>query len=538
MTITYQHPHIILNNIAQFIPVLITSDDDVNLIFYVHNAWPQLAVIELYIVVEPITQHDLTQPLITPSHEGQTLTEECGPSNQHHYVPSEQSHLDEQVIMNAQTLQVDHLDDEFIDRIVSESRHHLDVDDQYEDSDIEIAISGGGVDGQTAAADDDDDDDDDNNALGDDHGEEEHAMPSYRIMEAPSPAFIANTWDNIIVPSNDEVQCVSVWKRGMELSKGMLFNNKDELQFAIRAYSIDKNQSYKLSESSMVKWATYCSKCEWYLWALYWEITIYNGPHTCTSSTITNDGKMMNSKFIKRHIHHLVKIDPTAKLKLLTGEVKEIWGQDVSYFKMWDAKQKAIGNIYGDWDKSYKELPKFLLEVQDRNPGFQHCRPIISINGTHLYGRYEGKLLIAMAIEVNNEVYLLAFAVVESENGIFAVQTPVNAFSANRGNHIQVVNLFEKNCTCGKWQLYKIPCSHSIIACNSMSVDGPRLIPDLAQKRGRGRPKATRIRNEMDWTERQSGRPSCRICREEGHNRRRCPNANPTSTSGSGRGAN
>ena len=49
--------------------------------------------------------------------------------------------------MNAKTLQVDHLDDEFIDRIVSESRHHLDVDDQYEDSGIEIAISGGGVDG-------------------------------------------------------------------------------------------------------------------------------------------------------------------------------------------------------------------------------------------------------------------------------------------------------------------------------------------------------------------------------------------------------
>ena len=88
------------------------------------------------------------------------------------------------------------------------------------------------------------------------------------------------------------------------------------------------------------------------------------------------------------------------------------------------------------------------MEVQDRNPGtqvefqnihtnhaginffhrifwafgpciigFQHCRPVISIDGTHLYGRYEGKLLIAMATETNNEIYPLAFAVVESENG-------------------------------------------------------------------------------------------------------------------------
>ena len=60
--------------------------------------------------------------------------------------------------------------------------------------------------------------------------------------------------------------------------------------------------------------------------------------------------------------------------------------------------------------------------------------------------------------------------------GIFDVQTPVNAFSANRGNHIQVVNLSEKNCTCGKWQLYKIPCSHAIAACNSVSVDMQQFI--------------------------------------------------------------
>ena len=59
----------------------------------------------------------------------------------------------------------------------------------------------------------------------------------------------------------------------------------------------------------------------------------------------------------------------------------------------------------------------------------------------------------------------------DHRSGIFDVQTPINAFSANKGNHIQVVNLLEKNCTRGKWQLYKIPCSHAIAACNSMSVD-------------------------------------------------------------------
>ena len=49
--------------------------------------------------------------------------------------------------------------------------------------------------------------------------------------------------------------------------------------------------------------------------------------------------------------------------------------------------------------------------------GFAHCRPVISINGTHLYGKYKGKLLIAMATDANNEIFPLAFAVVDDEIG-------------------------------------------------------------------------------------------------------------------------
>ena len=41
---------------------------------------------------------------------------------------------------------------------------------------------------------------------------------------------------------------------------------------------------------------------------------------------------------------------------------------------------------------------------------------MISMDATHLYGKYKGKLLIAMATDGNNEVYPLTFAIVESES--------------------------------------------------------------------------------------------------------------------------
>ena len=48
---------------------------------------------------------------------------------------------------------------------------------------------------------------------------------------------------------------------------------------------------------------------------------------------------------------------------------------------------------------------------------FKYCKPVISIDGTHLYGKYKGVLMIAMATDANQKVLPLAFAVVDKESG-------------------------------------------------------------------------------------------------------------------------
>jgi len=47
--------------------------------------------------------------------------------------------------------------------------------------------------------------------------------------------------------------------------------------------------------------------------------------------------------------------------------------------------------------------------------GFSLCRPLISIDGTHLYEKYRGPLLIATRVDVDGGLYPLAFAIVESD---------------------------------------------------------------------------------------------------------------------------
>ncbi|XP_074346282.1 uncharacterized protein LOC141685057 [Apium graveolens] len=47
--------------------------------------------------------------------------------------------------------------------------------------------------------------------------------------------------------------------------------------------------------------------------------------------------------------------------------------------------------------------------------GWQHARPVISIDKTFLKGRYRGKLLIVMGVDSNNHSFPLCYGLVDEE---------------------------------------------------------------------------------------------------------------------------
>lgn len=48
--------------------------------------------------------------------------------------------------------------------------------------------------------------------------------------------------------------------------------------------------------------------------------------------------------------------------------------------------------------------------------GFVHCRPVILINETHVYDKYDLKLLIAFGVNANCQIFPLAFAIAANES--------------------------------------------------------------------------------------------------------------------------
>ncbi|KAF1894825.1 hypothetical protein Lal_00028269 [Lupinus albus] len=138
--------------------------------------------------------------------------------------------------------------------------------------------------------------------------------------------------------------------------------------------------------------------------------------------------------------------DPGIPIKALVKDVVTRFGYTVTYRKALNAKQIAMSQIYGDWEGSYMELPRWLNTVQcyaldtivrytssrheDSSSlildkvfwafkpcieGFGFCKLILQVDGTFLTGKYTGTLLIASSQDGNRRIFPVAFAIAEGE---------------------------------------------------------------------------------------------------------------------------
>ncbi|KAH1213248.1 hypothetical protein GmHk_14G041244 [Glycine max] len=71
--------------------------------------------------------------------------------------------------------------------------------------------------------------------------------------------------------------------------------------------------------------------------------------------------------------------------------------------------------LYVGMDFDSKDEVKKALKQYVMKEAFKYCKPIIQVDGTHLYGKYRGTLLMATSQDGNGGVLPLAFVVVEGE---------------------------------------------------------------------------------------------------------------------------
>ncbi|XP_057730163.1 uncharacterized protein LOC130945467 [Arachis stenosperma] len=247
-----------------------------------------------------------------------------------------------------------------------------------------------------------------------------------------------------------------------EFQVGQQFQDKKDALLSVKTYSIRRGVQYKVLEFDYRRYVGKCSEfgngCTWLIQLSLrqrkgiWEVKRYNGPHTCLASSISSDYRSLDYHVISAFIMPMVRADASVSIKVLLNVTASHYGFRPTYRRVWMAKQKAVALIYGDWDESYNELPRWVLGVQVTMPGsiavlqtspvrvggqldeskayfhrlfwtfppcieaFRHCKSLVSIDGTYLYGKYRGTLLAAIAQDGNSNILPVAFALVEGEN--------------------------------------------------------------------------------------------------------------------------
>ncbi|KAL4335997.1 hypothetical protein GQ457_07G026550 [Hibiscus cannabinus] len=249
-----------------------------------------------------------------------------------------------------------------------------------------------------------------------------------------------------------------------ELWIGMQFETIDQAKSAIKLYNIRKSVHSKVTRSTSEKYVCECTQrkeqgCNWKVRVSkkkrkqnIWELSVYNGPHTCCAVGHRQDHPNLDSTIISQTVQPIVQASPKVTVSTLMAHVKSVYQYEPEYKKTWRAKDKALKKLHGDWDASYNELPGWINIMQKYNPGtiavletkpyykndrvvadvrqfhrlfwtfpqcihaFKNCKPIIQIDGTFLFGRYRHVLLLAVIQDGNRKTIPVAFALVPRED--------------------------------------------------------------------------------------------------------------------------
>ncbi|XP_015953770.1 uncharacterized protein LOC107478137 [Arachis duranensis] len=141
-----------------------------------------------------------------------------------------------------------------------------------------------------------------------------------------------------------------------EFRIGMEYSSRKSVVDAIKRYTIVRGVDYDVYESEpqtfYAKCKMYGRRCDWLIRASLirkkdcWEIRIYNGRHTCTMGTISQDHSKLDSDTVTDSIMPLVETDPSINVKPIIAEVQSRFNYTINYRKAWLAKQKSIAKVF------------------------------------------------------------------------------------------------------------------------------------------------------------------------------------------------
>jgi len=175
----------------------------------------------------------------------------------------------------------------------------------------------------------------------------------------------------------------------------------------------------------------------------YLQVVTLKNEHCCFR-TATNS--QATPEWVSKRLMSLLMHSLDMRLKALVAYALGKWGFRLSMDQVYRAKVKTMEKIEGATKDQYKHLRSYAVELLEKNknntmkikcdltphgPIFERmyvcleacksafvttCKPLIGLDDYFLKGEFGGQLLFAVGKDGNNQMFPIAYAVVESEN--------------------------------------------------------------------------------------------------------------------------
>ncbi|XP_019255242.1 PREDICTED: uncharacterized protein LOC109233841 [Nicotiana attenuata] len=259
---------------------------------------------------------------------------------------------------------------------------------------------------------------------------------SLKLLEIPSSPAIEEYQSKIITESTQTY-----------IEEGQVYQDKQTVAAAIKNFC---DAQVPVQSKKIYYWLICVAEnCKWHFKATsindsaMFKIRSLSRQHTCSlmdetfiqrKRTATVVGSMVVPKYCDPKTVYTPK-------DIQTDMLSE-HGLNLSYMQALRAKEKALQFLRGNPADSYSKLPKYFYILEETYPGsvvklkkaaddcflyafvalctsisgWQHCRPVVVVDGTSLKSVYRGIMLTASTMDAAGTILPLAYAVVDSEN--------------------------------------------------------------------------------------------------------------------------
>ncbi|TXG63211.1 hypothetical protein EZV62_010205 [Acer yangbiense] len=229
------------------------------------------------------------------------------------------------------------------------------------------------------------------------------------------------------------------------------FKNVHEFRDALRKYATSHGFTYTFKKNECTRVTAKCKGegCPWRVHASrvpttqLFQIKTMNATHTCRTGTELANPRSASRKLVACIVKEKLLETPNSKPRDIAEQIHRNFGIELKYSQAWRGIETAREELQGSCKASYNRLPWLCQKIVETNPGsvvtlitredlsfhrlfvafhaslcgFQNgCRPLIFLDTLTLKSKYQSELLTATALDGDDGIFPVAFAVVDVLN--------------------------------------------------------------------------------------------------------------------------